>query len=383
MLYREFCGGLATERSPNVNAARSINWMPVSADAGDPKAPVWLCRTPGLWARWFLGGGPIRSLYEQDGRCFAIGGATLYELFPNNTALFRGIVALDGAPATFSSNYTVTSDGDPLTADGGNQLFITSGGLGYIYDLIANTLTQITDDAFPVPCTMGLFFDGYFVALHGATGAFYISDLGDGLAWNGTDFGLESQVSDRTRAIVRTHDNLWLFGQKHTAPWCNTGNANFPFAPIQGTIIEHGVDAVWSIAKMDNTLIWLGRDENGAKVVWRANGYTPQRISTHALEFYLSRLPRTDNAIAYPCLEEGHLFYVLYLPNAPTTPVYDVTTGLWHERAIWDPIDLRFYPHLSRCHAFAFGKHLVGDRQSGVVYEMGLDRLTDSLVAVA
>lgn len=381
MHYPGFLGGVGTLRSPNVNAEDTINWIPEIANKGTPKVKLWLTRTPGLRAAYQLNGGPVRAQFEQDGRAFAICGPAFYELFPNDTAILRGIVATNGHPATMCANTeAVPIEGE---TDGGNQLFIVSGNLGYIYDLVDNTLTQIIDDAFPFPCVMGLFFHGYFVALNGATGAFNLSTILDGMTWNGLDFGLESQVSDRTRAIIRTHDNLWLMSYKHCAPWYNSGDASFPFQPVQGSITDHGIDAIWSAVELDNAPFWVGRDETGKDVVWRANGYTPLRVSNNAIEYYLAQLSRTDDAIAYTYMEEGHLFYVLYLPVAEHTLVYDVTTDLWHKRGLWDPVGMRFEPHLSRNHMFAFGhKHLVGDRRSAVIYEMNLRYLTDQIAVI-
>ena len=343
-----------------------MNLYPVLTQKGAPKASTNFYRTPGMVPYCILGAGPVRALFEEDGRCFGVASAGFYELFVNRTAVLRGAVAADARPASISSN-----------GSGGNQILVTSAGHGYIFDLLTAVFTEITDPAFPRPCATALFFDGYFIALNAATGSFHLSTLLDGLTWNALDIGLESQVSDRTRMMARSHDNLWLLGSKHASPWYNSGASSFPFAPVGGTGIEHGIEAVWSIAGMDNTLFWLGRDAQGSGVVFRADGFTPRRISDHALEYRLAQLPRINDAIAYAYMEEGHLFYVLYLPADRTTHVYDVTTDLWHERAIWDEVLMRFHPHLSRCHCLAFGKHLVGDRASGVVYHMSMNYLQD------
>lgn len=382
MRYPGLIGSFGRMRSPNVNAERTVNLYAELIDFGTPKVRANLYRTPGLYPAYGLDSGPIRALFEQDGRAFAVGGAGFYELFPNQTTIKRGVLATDGNPATISANTAAVPPEDEEEPEGGNQLFITSGGHGYIFNLTTNVLAEITDDAFPCPCLMGMFFDGYFIALNAATGAFVLSDLLDGFAWNGLDFGLESQVSDRTRAIVRTHDNLWLLGQKNAAPWFNNGSLAFPFAPVQGSLIEHGIEAPFAIEVMDNTLIWLGRDVQGGGIVWRANGYTPERISTDAIHYYLSKVPFLSNAISWSYQEEGHLFYVLYLPTAETTLVYDVTTNMWHERALWDPIGQRWLPHVARCHTYAFGHHLVGDRLSSTIYFMGRQYLTDSLTSL-
>jgi hypothetical protein len=110
------------------------------------------------------------------------------------------------------------------------------------------------------------------------------------------------------------------------------------------------------------------------------------------VEFALNQFPRVDDAIAWAYQDEGHSFYVLLLPTPPprdafgvdwTTWVYDVATGVWHERALWDDTRLRWLPHYGRCHAYAIGKHLIGDRASGVIYEYSLQLREDIEVVTA
>jgi hypothetical protein len=52
----------------------------------------------------------------------------------------------------------------------------------------------------------------------------------------------------------------------------------------------------------------------------------------------------------------------------------------WAERGIWDSARLRWTPHIGRCHCFAFGKHLVGARNTGTIYEMSQNFYTDGIV---
>jgi len=194
------------------------------------------------------------------------------------------------------------------------------------------------------------------------------------------DVGQMSLSSDQKIAMATYHRELWFFGSKRIEAWVNTGNNAFPFQPIGGAPIDHGIAAPFSAVVMDNTIFWLGADATGGGIVWKASGYTPQRVSTHAVETMLHRLSRFNDAIAWVYSQEGHLFYVLYLPQADTTWVYDVASNLWHERALWDTVTMRWKPHVGITHAYAWGMNLVGDRMSGAIYRMDLDFPWDQLV---
>lgn len=368
MHYPGFINGDGRVRSPNVDVERTVNLFPEMADAGTPKVRANLYGTPGLSPFAYLLSGPVRALFGQDGRCFAVGGAGFYEIFPQRTVTQRGLVVSDGRPATISSNGT-----------NGHQLLVTSGGHGYIFDLTANTFTEITDDGFPTPVAMGLFVDTYFLVLKSGSNQFNWSSPLDGTTWNALDVAQTSLSSDQKKAIAVSHRSVFVLGEKYTEVWVDTGGSS-TFQPQPGTFIEHGIEAPFSCIVIDNTLIWLGRDEGGSGVVWKLNGYTPQRVSTHAVEYALSQATSLEPSIAYYYQEDGHSFYVLYVPSLPTTWVYDVATNLWHERALWNPKTEQYEPHLSRCHCYAFNRNLVGDRQSRTVYHMSLNYLDDTVV---
>ena len=130
-----FIGPSAAVRSPNVNAERTINWY-LEQPPGTPKVGAWLVPTPGVTPFCRLPNGPIRCLFAMDGRAWAISGSQMYELFAGGGTVLRGTAMADGRPATISSN-----------GPNGNQLFITSGGIGYIYSLTTNIANPVTTNA--------------------------------------------------------------------------------------------------------------------------------------------------------------------------------------------------------------------------------------------
>ncbi len=364
-----FLGGSDTRYSRNVNDEQTVNWYPELQKA-TAKAPLALFPTPGVRVFARAGQGPTRAAFAQDGRAFFIAASTFYEVFSNGKLITRGPVALDTRPATIHTNGTA-----------GHQLFIVSGGRGYIFDLLTNVLTQITDPNFPASAKMGAFVDGYFIVLEDDSITFYLSDLEDGTTWNGLDVGQVSESSNKIQSMISSHRELWLFGSKTTEVWADSGNASFPFQPISGTFIEQGIIAPYSVCNIDNSILWMGGDTQGSGVIYRADGYTPKRVSTNAVEFALQGYPQIDDTIAWTYQQLGHLFYVLYIPSADTSWVYDTTMPPeigWHERALWSTTYMRWTPYRGRCHMFAFDKHLIGDRTTGTLYEMTTDLYTES-----
>ncbi len=362
-----FCGQSYSPQSPFIAHERTLNFYPEVIESGSHAGRLALYPTPGFATFCTLGQSPVRGLFASNGRCFAISGAGFYEIYSDRTWYRHGTVRNDGKPVTFSSN-----------GDAGGQLWITSGGHGYVFTLATNVLeVDVRRDS-----TMGGFVDGYFLNLDSTTSTLSLSSLENGLSWDAADVAQRSTTPDRWVSMLVSHQQIWLFGKTRTDVWYNTGGT-FPFAPVSGTLIEHGIAAPASACIMDNTVFWLGANEQGTAMVWRANGYTPVRVSHHALEYAMQSYSRVDDAVAFAYQDQGHAFYVLTFPSATATSgatwVFDAATTLWHERGHWNAGTGLFERWMPACHCFAFDKyHLVGDYNGGGVFRMGIDQYTDA-----
>jgi hypothetical protein len=203
-----------------------------------------------------------------------------------------------------------------------------------------------------------------------------VSQLLDGTSVDPLDFASAEGSPDGVVGIIADHRELWVFGTDSVEVWYDSGAADFPLTRIQGAFNEIGCVSAYTIAKMDNGLFWLGTDARGQGIVYRANGYTGTRISTHAIEYAIAQYGNISDAIAYTYQQEGHAFYVLTFPSGNATWVYDVATQAWHERAGWD--DGEFMRHRSNCQCNFGGNIIVGDFENGNIYTFDLDVYADN-----
>jgi hypothetical protein len=374
-----FCGGSCPEASLNASAERSRNIYPHIIGGGTPPSNPVMYRIPGLALFVALTGGITRGCFEINGRAFAAAGDKIYEVASTGVATLLGTVDSDDDPVTWASNGTA-----------GGQVMFTSGGTGYILNLAAATITAITAAGFPQGnAKMCGFVDGYFVVLNSVTGAFQISALDNGLVWDALDIGEVSTHSDKVVALITNDRQIWLFGGQTTSIWYNNGDDLFPFAPIN-LVLQQGIEAPYSAARADNTVFWVGKNEHGARVLYRGQQGTPLRVSTHAIEHIWTSYETLSDAVAYVEQWEGHVFYHLYIPSAEDAPdndnavswVYDVATKQWHERALWSTTTGEWSPAVGRCHMHVFEKHLIGDRRTGALYEQRTNYYTFELVTV-
>lgn len=357
-----FVGGSYTARSKNFDAEVCINLFPEMAGPNS-KSVAMLTGTPGkrLWAT--LAGGGIRGLLRFSASIgVAVVGPNVYTVTPAGVGTLVGAIDPQTTPVGMASNGTV--------------VMLVTGPNGFVLDPVSGALNQIVDPNFHGADSVG-FIDGYFAFNRTGTGQFQITQI-YGTAIDGLDFATAEGAPDLLLSLLVDHRELWLFGETSTEVFFNSGNVDFPFERINGAFIEQGCAAKFSPAKMDNTVYWLTADERGHGTVQRAQGYTPQRVSTHALEYAIGQMSRIDDAVAYTYQQEGHSFYVLNFPSAQQTWAFDAATNLWHQRAWRDPASAALEQDRAICQMSFANETIVGDWETGILYVLDMDYFTDN-----
>jgi hypothetical protein len=355
-------GSSYVTRSVNAADARMVNLFPEIIPEGGLE-PAFLNRAPGLRRLATIGNGPIRGLWDfapDSDTAFVVSGNQFFKIDTNYTATLLG---------------TVAGTGPVSIADNGNQVFIAANGPSYIYNNTTNVFQQITDPDFPGAVSVG-YLDGYFVFNEPNSQRIWITSLLDGLSVDPLDFVSAEGAPDDVTGLIVDHREVWVLGTNSVEVWYNAGTSDFPLQRIQGAFNEIGCISPYSLAKLDNGVFWLGSDARGKGIVYRANGYTGTRISTHAVEWQIQQYDDITDAFGYTYQQDGHAFYVLIFPSANTTWVYDVATQAWHERAGF--ANGEFTRHRSNCQMAFNNEIVVGDFENGNIYAFDLEDYSDN-----
>jgi hypothetical protein len=357
-----------TSQSIAVAGERCVNLYPerIETRSGGKAQVGWvLYSTPGLKKfSYFSNTTKIRGIFSTNGRCFIAASGAFWELKSDTSQVYYGAIPDDGLAVTMASNRL--------------QVCIATAHEGWLFDLTTGALAPISDGS---GGTLALdqvrFSDGYFIGLTPDSQMIRISGQYDGVTWDPLDFSSAEGDPDNIVAMLCDHREIWTFGEQTTEVWYDSGQADFPYERIPGSFIEQGCAALNSPAKLDNSVFWLGSDQRGNGIVWRAQGYTPIRVSNHAIEYSLSQMATISDAYGFSYQDQGHSFYVLSFPTGNKTWVYDCATGMWHERTYWDTAVGAHQRHRAQCHCFCFGKHLVGDWKTGTIYEQNINYFDD------
>lgn len=361
-----FVGPTYVDRAASVDAQECFNLYPENVESGSGASQAVLRRVPGKRLFATMVDGPIRGLFAQDGRCFVAAGAGVYELFSNGTSILRIVVALGDDPVGMASS-----------GQAGNQLFVVAGGAGTLLDLSTNLSTGVIAAGFPAAARGAAYLDGYFLTQAGV--AVHASGLLDGATWSASSKAQRSVASDDLQTfLVDDHRVLWYIGSQSSEPWYDAGLSPYPFTATPQAFVGHGTAAPFSVARFDNTWFTIGQSRDGDRYAFLiGNGYVPQRISTNAVEQAWRGYATVSDARTYVYTDEGHAFAVVTFPSANATWVYDASTKLWHRRGKWSTAAGRFDADTCWCHCFAFGKHLLGSRLTGEIFELSHDVHTD------
>ena len=365
MRLPSFVGPSATASDFNADCELTVNWFTEKLDpSGDGKtAAKVLLPAPGFVERYDISPGPIRAEFREptSGRTFVVSGYRFCEVFSDYTYTERGTVEMDTNPATICANSAV------------GQLFITAGDVGYCYDLSTDTLTTVLASG----ATMGAFLSARFLALDAATSTVRCSDQNDGTTWGVGNFFQRQAAGDPWVAMRVVNLDIWLIGTETSEVWYDAGAYPVPFEPRPDALIQHGTVAPWSVLSLGDVLIWLNRNTQGQDMIVRNQGYAAVKLSSLPVDRSIDEMADSTDAVAFSYQDRGHQFYLLNFPTGGTAWGFDAATGEWCERRYWYSAGNEWQALRVQTYVLAFGVHLVGDRQTGKVYEMSKDSALD------
>ncbi len=207
------------------------------------------------------------------------------------------------------------------------------------------------------------------------------SAVNDGTRWSGLDFFTKESQPDYIQSILAANGQIYVFGQDYeTEVWANDLTTGRPVR-INSATMQEPSSARYAAITMRNQVFFIGGGAGGGAVAYRLDGFTPTRISTHAVEeAWATNSELISTAVAWWYEEDGHYFWVICFGSGNAW-VYDATEKFWHERATWNitsggffsayrPQFHTFVPEWTIASGDLNGVHVVLDYNSGKVMVM-------------
>lgn len=298
--------------------------------------------------------GPIRALLEVDGLLYIVAGtsARLFRAKANGFVLDLG--ALSGfdqsGPVYMARNRRSPPD-----------VAIVNNGMMFYY---RTSLAQVSDVDLLAPTSLAV-VDGIFL-IGTANNKWQAGEIDDASAWDALSFERADASPDAVVRVYGRQGEALIFGETTTEFWGNAGLADGTgFSRTE--VAEFGCLAPGSVVTVGGLVYFVAHD----RTVRRTAGYTPERISTHAIEREIEALPDKTVVVGYTWVRDGHSFYVIRAGSL--TFAYDTVTGLWHRRRSYGDTAWNV-----GCAAVLGGKTIVGSITGPDLYEMGPQFLDDA-----
>lgn len=341
-------GASYKSRSLPLSAQVTRNFYPEVVDNPSAKSQFVLHSWPGLKS-FGSADGLDRGMFVHKGVLYKVTHTSLYSVNSEGTHTSLGTIA-GTARCTFAGM------GDNL---------VVANGSGNVYEY-TSSVAEITDADLETPnfvthLNNQIIFDG-------DGGRFATSDVGDATSINGLNFAAAESDADELRRPYVFSQVLYLFGDKTTEPWYNSGVGNPPFDRLEGGIIPIGLLANYSVDNNDRLMYFLGDDNE----VYAVSGTNAQKVSTVAISRTIAGFSTVEDAIGWCFSMEGQNFYVLTFPSENKTFCYS-ESGFWFELSS----GVSGGRWRANSYAYVYRKHLVADNDTGAIYEMDLDTYTD------
>lgn len=257
---------------------------------------------PGLDLSRIIGTGPTRGIYSQKG----IFGGDLMKVV--GSMLFRGASPLGSIGGTDNVAWAASIA----------RLFILGGGVIYQTDGTSLSVVDIPNDTGGAAVDIDSLNSYVFISF--SNGRIYWIVPGE-TTIDPLNFVNAESAPDGLVAGRRLESEMFFFGQTSVEPWQLTGDSDAPIQKALGRQYERGARDRDSVRRFDNSIIWVGENNN----VYRASAQ-PEVVGDEGISERIRRATGPTSALTI--IFDRHEFYALRIPGEGTF-LLDAATRQW------------------------------------------------------
>jgi hypothetical protein len=304
---------------------------------------------PGLKLFATAGSGSNRGVGEYKGVLYSVSGTELYKVDTVGSETL-----IDTLPGV---NHCI------LVEDGINLIITNGTSKPHVYDGTDLTLTTNVN----LHNSNSVTFINRRVVYDGPNEQALFANLDDPTVVAGDNIALVETKSDALIRVFAQDQQILMFGDKTIEPFYFTGSGNPPYRRIDNATKEIGLIAIHSVGSNDDFVYFLGSDRR----VYRWSGLTIQSISNPAIGQSIAKYSDVSDAKGFCFTLDSQRFYLLTFGIGNETWLFSENAG-WTNLAFGADND----EYLAASYINIYGKHLIGDRRNGNIYELDFDTHT-------
>lgn len=198
----------------------------------------------------------------------------------------------------------------------------------------ANTTPAVADaflTGFPNPHVPSpSFMDGYMFLVKGTD--IYNSYLDDPMKWSPSEFITAEMYPDPIIGLARQNNQLIALGQYSTEYFYDAGNTTgSPLSKNDAITFQIGLAAPNAVSEDERTVLWVAQSRLGGRSIWMIDGFQAKQLGANPVERLLDLETDMEAVTGFVVRTKGHYLYVLNLPTANRTVVYDMEEKVWTE----------------------------------------------------
>lgn len=304
--------GVYVGAGPEFRTAYPRNMIPVIKETGISKGS--LRPADGLVS---LGAGPGvgRGGINWNGQLYRVMGTKLVRIEDGGAVITLGDVGGIG-PVRFDYSF--------------DRLAVTSSGRLYYWD--GTTLAQVTDPDLGFAVDM-LWVDGYFMTTDG--NFLIVTDINDPMSVNPLKYGSSESDPDPVIALRKVRKEVLAINRYTTEFFQNVGGTGFPFARIDGALIQKGAIGTMACANFLDSVAFVGSGRNEAPGVYLAQSGSVTKLSTPEIDTILKSY--TEGALSSIVMEakvsKGQSHLLIHLPDQ--TLAFDGISSVVNSEPVW------------------------------------------------
>lgn len=191
---------------------------------------------------------------------------------------------------------------------------------------------------FPTPhVPTPVFLDGYVFLPDEDSVDIYNSAVSTPYSWSALDFASAEAYPDPIIGLARQNNFVVAFGTQSTEFFYNYARASqltsfdSPIDRFESFVVQTGALSSNALLQAERSLLFVGDSQIGGYAIWRIDGSNATEISTEYIEKFIDLESPTSGVTGYGMRVMGHMLFVLNLPTANKTFVYDLEENMWSE----------------------------------------------------